>query len=69
MALGLSGQILVAFNLDINFFLMNVWSRALSTHPTNDILSSSMQFLLTIGVYLSLLKVVLKGLKQAMSKG
>jgi hypothetical protein len=28
-----------------------------------------MQFLLTIGVYLSLLKVVLKGLKQAMSKG
>jgi hypothetical protein len=68
MVLGLNGQILVALNLDMIFFLVNVWSRALSTHPTNDILSSSMQFLLTIGVSLSFLKVLLKGLKQAMSK-
>jgi len=69
MALKLSGQILVALNPNMMFFLVNVWFRALSTHLTNDILSSSMQFFLTIGVSLSLLKVVLKGLKQAMSKG
>jgi len=59
----------VVLNPEMIFFLVNVWFRALVTHPTNDILSSSMQFLLTIGVSFSLLKVVLKGLKQAMSKG
>jgi hypothetical protein len=69
MALKLSGKILVALNPNMIFFLVNVWFKALSTHPTNDILSSSMQFLLTIGVSLSIIKVVLKGLKQAMSKG
>jgi hypothetical protein len=34
MALKLSGQILLALNLDMIFFLVNVWFKALSTHPT-----------------------------------
>jgi hypothetical protein len=69
MAFGLSDQNLIPLNLNMIFFLVSAWSRALSTHPVKAILFGSMQFLLTIVVFLSFLKKILKGFKQATSKG
>ncbi len=69
MALRLSGQIPIPLNPDMIFFLISVRSITLSIHLANVILSSFVSFLVTIVVSFSFLKVLLKGLKQATSKG
>jgi hypothetical protein len=69
MALGLSGQNPIPLNLNMIFFLVSAWSRALFTHYVKVILFGSMYFLLTIVVFLSFLKIIWKGLKQATFKG
>jgi len=69
IVLGLNGQILVPLNLDIILFLVSARFNVMSTHPTNVILSSFVQFLLTIAMFFSFLRAILKCLKQATSKG
>ncbi len=69
MQFDFNGQIPVLLNHGMIFLLVSAWSRALFTQPTNVILSTFISFFLTIIVSLSFLKIVLKGLKQATSKG
>jgi len=64
IALGLSGQIHITLNLDLMFYLVKDYSKALSTQPTSVILYNSLQLFLTIVIFFFFLKVVLKGLKQ-----
>jgi len=59
----------ITLNHDLMLSLVNDWSIALSTHPTSVILFGSWYLFVAILASLSFLNVVLKGLKQKMSKG